>query len=120
MLIEFKVTNFRSIHTMQTLSLAATESTELNKKNTFSSGIQALPHLLKSTVIYGPNAAGKSNLIGALKFMQDFVKNSAKESQGGEPIDVVPFLLNSMVQNSPSEFEVMFLNDGVKNSLNFY
>jgi len=113
MLIEFKVTNFRSILKTQALSLAATESADLKDKNIFSSAVEGLPHLVKSAVIYGPNAAGKSNFIGGLKFMQDFVKNSAKESQGGELIDVVPFLLDSLSPHSATEFEVLFTTQGV-------
>jgi AAA15 family ATPase/GTPase len=112
MLIEFKVTNFRSIRETQKLSLAATSSTEL-EKNIFSSGIDGLPPLAKSAVIYGPNAAGKSNLVQAIDFLQNFVKNSAKESQGGEPIDVIPFLLDEKSKNSPTEFEVMFITKGM-------
>ena len=81
MLIEFSVKNFRSIREKQTLSMAASTGAELREQNTFDSGISKLPHLLKVAVIYGPNAAGKSNLLHAMYFMKRFIKVSSKESQ---------------------------------------
>lgn len=84
MLIEFNVTNFRSIKGTQTLSLVADSTTELQDENTFPSEIYQLPRLVKSAAIYGANAAGKSNFIRAIAFMHDFVKNSAKNCEEDE------------------------------------
>jgi len=94
MLIEFKATNFRSIHTTQTLSMVGGTGIELKEQNTFASGVSSLPNLLRSIVLYGPNAAGKSNIIRAMRFMRQFVLTS-QTLQEGQNIDVVPFLLNS-------------------------
>jgi hypothetical protein len=115
MLIEFKVTNFRSINSTQTLSMVAAPTKEANlRNNIFSSGIEDLQNLVKSVAIYGANAAGKSNLIEAMDFVQDFVRDSAKESQDGEPIkNVVPFLLDKVNPNLPSEFELLFVADDI-------
>jgi AAA15 family ATPase/GTPase len=114
MLIEFNVTNFRSFQETQKLSMAATSAKNLQAENTFSTKMAQLPRLLKSAVIYGPNAAGKSNLINAMRFMKQFVLFSAKYRQEGEKItDVKPFLFNSQTSSQPSTFEMLFMQEGV-------
>ncbi len=120
MLIEFSVTNFRSIRETQTLSLAASAAIkELQEQNSFLTDLAALPRMLRSAVIYGPNAAGKSSFILAMAFMKDRVINSAKESQQGEKIDTKPFLFDRASQSQPSEFEVLFVADGVRYQYGF-
>lgn len=118
MLVEFKVTNFRSINGSQTLSMVAGTGSELKEQNTFASGLPSLPSLLRSAVIYGPNAAGKSNLFRAMKFMRKFVLTS-QSLQEGQHINVVPFRLNSKSSNEPSEFEVIFIQDNVRYQYGF-
>ena len=114
MLIEFSVTNYRSFLTTQSLTLAANTATELKEENSFVSPVSNLPRLLHSSVVYGPNAAGKSNLIHAIAFMKRFVLSSAKESQEGEKIDVTPFVFNRQSSRNSSEFEVLFMQDGIR------
>lgn len=119
MLIQFSVTNYQSFMTTQSLTLTANTATELQEENTFISHVSNLPRLLRSTVVYGPNAAGKSNLIHAIAFMRKFVLSSAKESQEGEKINVTPFLLNRKSAQSPSEFEILFIHDGIRYQYGF-
>jgi AAA15 family ATPase/GTPase len=108
MLIEFKVTNFRSINETQTLSLVAGSGKELVVENTFESKLPGFPKLLRTAVVYGANAAGKTNLLRALQFMQGLVKTSATVSQAGGQIAHAPFKLSKATKNQPSEFEVAF------------
>ena len=119
MLIEFSVTNYRSFLTTQCLSLTANTAAELQEENTFASPVSSLPRLLRSAVVYGPNAAGKSNLIQAIGFMKRFVLSSAKESQEGERIDIKPFLLKKESSQKPSEFEVMFIQGEIRYQYGF-
>ncbi|MBW1995814.1 MAG: ATP-binding protein, partial [Deltaproteobacteria bacterium] len=119
MLIEFSVTNYRSFLTTQSLTLAANTATELQEENSFVSPVSNLPRLLRSAVVYGPNASGKSNLIQAIAFMKRFVLSSAKESQEGEKINVTPFLFNRESRGNPSEFEVLFIQDRVRYQYGF-
>ena len=107
MLIEFNVTNFRSIHDEQTLSMVCDVGKEHKDQNTFATGMRSVPNLLRSVVIYGPNAAGKSNIMEAMRSMRMFVALS-HSMQEGENIEVEPFLLNSKSRMEPSEF-VVFL-----------
>jgi len=120
MLIEFSVTNYRSIREKQTLSMAASKYYgELKDQNCFNSGIPGLPQLVRSAVIYGPNASGKSNLLVGLSVMQDLVRSSAKEIQAGEKLDIYPFQLDRASKDKESEFEVLFIEGGVRYQYGF-
>ena len=118
MLIEFSVTNYLSICERQTLSLVAGSTYRELMDNTFSTDLRRMPRLVKSSVIYGPNAAGKSNLVRGALFMWDFVLNSVK-GQEGDLIEVQPFLLNSRSTKEPSVFEMMFIEGGVRYQYGF-
>jgi uncharacterized protein len=121
MLIDFSVTNYRSILERQTLSMAASSYfKELEGLNTFDIGTsEKMPRLLRSAVVYGSNASGKSTLIQALRFMKDWVLNSQKESQAGDEIDVVPFKLTASSREAASEFEIAFVEQGVRYEYGF-
>lgn len=121
MLIEFSVTNYRSILERQTLNMAASSYfKELESLNTFiPDQDDGVPRLLRSTVLYGPNASGKSTLIQALQFVEGQVLNSQKESQAGDAIDVVPFKLTAASRAADSEFEVTFVEQGVRYEYGF-
>lgn len=118
MLIELNVANFRSFRQTQRLQMTAGPSSDLREQNSFAPPVPGLPCLLRSAVIYGPNASGKSNLIMALFFMKQFVLSSAK-GQEGEPIAITPFLFNQEGTTKPSEFEVIFVVDGVRYQYGF-
>jgi AAA15 family ATPase/GTPase len=119
--VVFSVTNYRSILERQTLNMAAsTYFKELESLNTFiPDQDDDVPRLLRSTVLYGPNASGKSTLIQALQFVEGQVLNSQKESQAGDAIDVVPFKLTAASRAADSEFEVTFVEQGVRYEYGF-
>ena len=121
MLVEFSVTNYRSILERQTLSMtASTYFKELESLNTFiPDQDDGVPRLLRSTVLYGPNASGKSTLIQALRFLKGQVLNSQKESQAGDEIDVVPFKLTAASRAADSEFEITFVEQGIRYQYGF-
>lgn len=109
MLLQFTVKNFRTFKEKATLSLVASnydkdtrEFDNINHDNIFNL------RLLKSAVVYGANASGKSKLFEALMFMKHFVITSSKESQKGDEIAVEPFKLSSETEHLPTEFEVSF------------
>ncbi len=119
MLIEFSVKNWRSINSEQRLSLTAATGKELIDANTFQPQAPATGRLLRSAAIYGPNAAGKSNLISALVLLKQMVLFSASKSQLGDEIDVRAFRLDSQTQAQPSEFEIIFVANGVRYQYGF-
>ena len=114
MLIEFSVSNYRSFKDEVSFSMVASSlkerSAELNENNIFAAhgGVE----LLKSAAIYGANASGKSNLIGAIHFMVGFVRNSHKSSDPTGGIDVEPFRLSTQTEDEPSSFEIIFITEG--------
>ena len=119
MLIEFRVKNFRSLRDEQVLSLVASTDKTLQESHTQVTGVNAAPRLLRSAVVYGANASGKSNLIKALQFMRGVVAESATAIQPGQSFTVQPFQLDAHSSSQPSEFEVTFLLDGVRYQYGF-
>jgi len=121
MLIQFSVGNYRSILGQQTLNMSASNYfKELESENTFETGaVESVPRLLRSNVIYGPNASGKSTLVHAMDFVRDRIINSAKESQANEEINVTPFKLMAAPRAADSEFEVAFIEHGVRYQYGF-
>ena len=92
---------------------------ELEETNTFQSeGLNRLG-LLRSAVIYGPNAAGKSNFIEAMRSMAQIVSDSATETQRGDKLAVEPFKLDPETSKSATKFEVVFIADEVRYQYGF-
>jgi len=110
MLLEFSVKNYLSFKDEVTLSLRGREGvTGHEGDSTFD--VAGEP-ILKSAVIYGANASGKSNLIKAMQFMKHFVLNSAIGEQSEAKIDVDHFRLITLsveAARRPSQFEVAFV-----------
>ena len=119
MLVEFRIKNFCSLRDEQVLSLVATKDKTLQDSNTQATGISAAPNVLRSVVIYGANASGKSNLIKALQYMRGVVTESATAIAPSQIFGVQPFRLDSDSANQSSEFEVTFLLDGVRYQYGF-
>lgn len=110
MLIEFSVMNFLSFKEKVTLSLEK-ESGNENEENTFVFNNE---ELLKTAVIYGANASGKSNLIKAFTTAILMVKNSNMIPIGGKWNILKPFLFSEDTKNGPSEFEFIFITNKIK------
>src|SRR5436190_2695493 len=112
MIVEFNVGNFRSIKSIQTLSLAAapivSKNKELDKENVFDSGNGI--ELLKSIVIYGGNASGKSNLVKAFLRMLHFIKDSFSNEKAIDKLSD-PFILDKTSINRPTFFQLVFILD---------
>ncbi|MDQ0702413.1 AAA15 family ATPase/GTPase [Pseudomonas sp. W3I7] len=113
MLIQFSVKNWRSVRDEQTLTMVKAKGVELGEANSFNPEVSSVGELLRTAVIYGANAAGKTNLISALRAMKDIVLDSAK-AQPGDELPLTPFLLDEETEDKPSEFEVFFVAKGIK------
>lgn len=72
MLIQVNVQNFKSFNELNSLNLIASNKLRKQKERLYESDTISL---LKSTVIYGSNASGKSNFVEVLRFMKKFVMN---------------------------------------------
>ena len=119
MLIEFRVTNFRSIRETQVFSMVASKDGAHVESSCIETGIPAIPRALRSAILYGPNASGKSNLISALGFMRSMVETSAISVREGQLLPVTPFRFDLTTVHAPSEFEVTFLENGIRYQYGF-
>lgn len=119
MLVEFRVKNFRSLRDGQVLSLVASKDKTLQDTHTLATGLKAAPSLLRSAVVYGANASGKSNLIKALQYMRGVVAESATVIQPGQTYGVQPFRLDAVSAKEPTEFEVTFILNGTRYQYGF-
>ena len=108
MLIEFRVTNFRSFREQQTFSMVADKFPEHMDSNTFDPDLVRFPRLLRSAVTYGANAAGKTNLLRAIQHMKLIVMHSAEKSVS-DPIEFSPFIFAKSTRSAPSEFEMRYV-----------
>jgi AAA15 family ATPase/GTPase len=103
MLISFSVSNFRSFGEEQTLNMVA--SNKLTDHPEHRVPIRSTgKHVLRAAVIYGANAAGKSNLIRAMRVAQQLILES-----GERPPGVEPFCFDRERLGQPSSFEFRFL-----------
>jgi AAA15 family ATPase/GTPase len=109
MLIGFTAENFRSFLGETTLSMVATSDKEHRAFN-----VIAADHddLLKSVLIYGANASGKSNLIHALYYMKKMIVSSI-DVQTEHIKTCQPFTFREDAKKLPTKFEISFLLDHV-------
>ena len=109
MILEFCATNFMSIKDDLKLSFVATSLKEstVEPNDLFPVGDTGIS-LVRSAVIYGANASGKSNVLKAFDFFKRFIISSFKDSQAGEAIDVENFRLNATTAVEPTTLEATF------------
>lgn len=109
MLIQFSVENYLSIKDKVVLSMLASKDTE-HSDFLIRDGNK---DYLKSAVIYGANASGKSNVLNAFWFMVNYVLTSHNQ-QLHKRIDRIPFKFDPVTPSQPSTFEVIFVTGGIR------
>lgn len=119
MLVEFRIKNFRSLRDEQVFSMVASTDKTLLDTHAFETDLKAAPHLLKSAVVYGANASGKSNLIKALQYMRGVVLESAGLPPGQGFDRLQPFKLDDTSADLPTEFEVTIILGGIRYQYGF-
>ena len=112
MLIEFSIENFRSFKEEVTLSLISSSDKSLDN-NLIKTATLKKDNLLRSEVIYGANASGKSNVVSAFNYLRKLVINSHKFQKGTE-ISYSPFKLDKKYTSKPSKFEIIFLKNNIR------
>lgn len=109
MILEFCVSNYLSIKDELKISFVATSLKEsLPDANDLVPISGAGVSLVRSAVIYGANASGKTNVLKAIAFYKHFIMDSFKNSQAGEAIDVENFRLNTTTVKEPTSMEATF------------
>ncbi|MEW6234181.1 MAG: ATP-binding protein [Candidatus Omnitrophota bacterium] len=112
MLVEFSAANYLSFMNRTVLSLAASKDDSL-AGNVIPSVQGTKLNLLKSAVLIGANSSGKSNWLRAMNYAASRVRYSHLTPEAGET-GVVPFLFDENCSSRPSEFEIVFLKNGVR------
>ena len=112
MLIEFSVANFRSFREIQTLRLQSapikSKKRQLDEDNIFP--VSPKLSLVKSKVIFGPNASGKSNLVKAMAAFFTIIRQSFKDENILQQA-LTPFMLDAEAFLEPSYFQIQFRLD---------
>lgn len=112
MIIDFTVENFLSFKEAQTLSFVADASCKEHEEHLLNTSFTDIK-LLKTVMVYGANASGKSNLLTALHYLKMLVLNSIRHTPN-EKLQTVPFLLNKENKVMPSSFELNFFYNQVR------
>jgi hypothetical protein len=76
---------------------------------------EEFPDLLRVAAIYGPNAAGKSNLVHALVAIGELA--SREPSTQPTRLPGSPFRFDATLLESPSRFEIHFIENGLRYSM---
>ncbi|MGB0522797.1 MAG: AAA family ATPase [Flammeovirgaceae bacterium] len=107
MLVDFSISNYKSIKEEQTLSMLSASIKE-HPNNSFKIPREKLK-LLKIAVIYGANGSGKSNLIEGLRDMTQFIHNSTDAKLGESISYYQPFKLDRDCLNRPMHCDIEFI-----------
>jgi AAA15 family ATPase/GTPase len=116
MLIEFSIENFLSFKDLTTLSMVASKSFKEHKDSHLIDTESKLI-LLKSAIIYGNNASGKSNFLEAMGFMKATVLNSFRDAlmeNNERNFPLEKFALNTKTEKETSFFEISFIQNATK------
>ena len=114
MLLEFRLENYRSFREAQTLSMiASADKTDL-RTHAVPTKFGDAKQVLRTAVMYGPNASGKSNIFKGLQCLQLLVLHSHAAGLSSPVAGIVPFRLDNDSSQHPTEIEVTFIVDQVR------
>ena len=102
MLIRFSVENYLSFRDRVELSMVASKKVRKHPEHVIKPATSSGIPLLKLAVLYGANAAGKSNLLKAMAIAKALV---TRPLEADRAIPIVPFKLDQSCGDKPSRFE---------------
>ena len=110
MLVNFRYKNYRSFYDETVLSMQTTPDDEYRELNTFNAG-DMIPkgegELLKSAVLFGGNASGKSNVLKAFSYMVNVVRLSSAQIPIVNLNEPYAFKTGADAENSLFEVEIV-------------
>jgi len=120
MLLEFRAKNYKSFKDELVFSMTpAPKQTDLNY-SILKEKIGLIEYRgLSSAVVYGPNASGKTNIIGAMETLKDIIlrgniRNSesvTSPNAASHFLELIPCCLTQL--NEPIEFAIKFIENGL-------
>ena len=118
MVLEIRLSNFFSMRDEVVLDLRAAGIKSANaqalKNNIFG---EDKSELLKTVVIYGANASGKSNIIKAIRFCNSMVFESHNHNEN-TVYSFIPFKFEKFA-NKPSSYFIRFISNGIEYEYSF-
>ena len=114
MLVQFSVENFMSINEKVVFSMLASADKEIPENLVECKNEK----YLKSAVIYGANASGKTNLLKAINAVIIMMRNS-NNMQPGMKLPISTFKINEKNINKPTSFEFIMVIDNIKYAYGF-
>ncbi|MEC1551564.1 ATP-binding protein [Bacillus haynesii] len=111
MLVEFKVENFMSIKNEVTFTMqTAPRLKRFKESNTF---LTKPVNILKSSVIFGPNGSGKTNLFKALTYMKHLILDDYSNTKKTlESLPYHPYKMDTDKVQNPTKFQIIILING--------
>ncbi|MEU8422026.1 AAA family ATPase [Micromonospora sp. NPDC048835] len=112
MLLSFRFANHRSFR----------DEHQLNLTPVYSDAIQtdeSAPNALQVVGVFGANASGKSNCLGALASMREMVVESDRAVEPGVGLSREPFRLDPESSSQPSRYVVDLALAGVRHTYGF-
>ena len=115
MLVQFSFSNYKSFKDEAILNLVASGT---GKKDLYCHEVDGKTGLLKTVVVYGANASGKTKLFDAFNFMKSFISPPKRDNR----IPILDywqtkydaFRLNTASEKECSYFETVMVIDGVQ------
>ena len=115
MLLQFSVTNHRSIKETAVISMKAAADKTMKEILISPDGKKELVPVM---AIYGAHAAGKSNVLHALLLMREMVCGSYAKPLKGATLPYEPFAFVDG-KMEPTTFEIIYYNEGIKYAYGF-
>ena len=109
MLLQFSVTNHRSIKDQAIISMKANSDKSMMECLISPDGKKDMVPVM---AIYGANAAGKSNILHAMLLMKEMVCGTYAKPLKGEELPQEPYAFQE--DEEPTSFEIIFYNNGIK------
>lgn len=120
MLLEFSVKNYKSFKDKMTFSMLAAPKQKGLDYSVVSKKVGSKAYkILSSAIIYGPNASGKTNIIGALDTLKHIIlrgnirngdiNNNPNVAAGA--LELIPN--NTLNESEPVELSIKFVENGV-------
>jgi len=119
MLIDFTVENFRSIAEPINLTMLPAKGSSKAGNLIQTEKNKNIKKLLKSCIIYGANASGKTNLLFAISAMKNLVIESKNFDAGDKVFSYQPFILDNDHPNRPISFKIHFIKTDIEYKYSF-
>ncbi len=110
MILQFSVTNHRSIKEQAVINMQATKDSTMQE---CLLSVDEKKKLIPVMALYGANAAGKSNVLHAIWQMREMICGRYAQLLKGEQLPQEPFAFTDK-ENEPTVFEVIYYYHGIK------